>query len=161
MKHLERFGCKAFVHTPKQLRKKLDMRYKSGILVGYVLQTKGYKIWLPESRKVIETINVRFDESTPVKLDSNNHKFERVEAVLDPDYVTNNIILRTASYIDNNEIVLDEIYGESNESILVPPVGLGDDTFFPHVNSGRKSDVSQPNRNLIIIKLKIIVLKTN
>ncbi|GBM86039.1 hypothetical protein AVEN_30533-1 [Araneus ventricosus] len=93
------------------------MRSKSGILVGYALQTKGYRIWLPESRKVIETMNVRFDESTPVKLYSNNHKFEQVEAVLDPAYVTNKIPLRTASYIDNNEIVLDEIDRESESFI--------------------------------------------
>ncbi|GBO00662.1 hypothetical protein AVEN_225456-1 [Araneus ventricosus] len=33
------------------------------------------------------------------------------------------------------------IYG----SVLVPPVGLGDVTFLPHVNNG-KSDVFQPNR---------------
>ncbi|GBN00063.1 hypothetical protein AVEN_69841-1 [Araneus ventricosus] len=93
----------------EQLRKKLDMRSKSRILVGYALQTKEYRIWLPESRKVIETINVRFDESTPVKVDSNDHKFERVEAVLDPDYVAYKIPLRTAYNIDNNEIVVDEI----------------------------------------------------
>ncbi|GBO26123.1 hypothetical protein AVEN_110470-1 [Araneus ventricosus] len=92
------------------------MRSKSGILVGYALQTKGYRIWFPESRKVIETINVRFDESTSVNLDSNNHKFERVEVVLDPDYVKNKIPLRTASYIDNNEIVLYEIDKESKSS---------------------------------------------
>ncbi|GBM30959.1 Retrovirus-related Pol polyprotein from transposon TNT 1-94 [Araneus ventricosus] len=79
-------------------------------------QNGGYRIWLPESHKIIETINVRFDESTPVKVDSNNHKFERVEAVLDPDYVTNKIPLRTASYIDNDEIVLYEIDRESKSS---------------------------------------------
>ncbi|GBN92948.1 Retrovirus-related Pol polyprotein from transposon TNT 1-94 [Araneus ventricosus] len=117
IKHLKPFGCKAFIHIPKQLRKKLDMRSKSGILVGYTLQTKGYRIWLPEARKVIETINVRFNESTPVNLDSNNHKFERVEAVLDPDYVKNKIPLRTASYIDNNEIVLHKIDRESKSSL--------------------------------------------
>ncbi|GBM60261.1 Retrovirus-related Pol polyprotein from transposon TNT 1-94 [Araneus ventricosus] len=115
IKHLKPFGCKAFVHIPKQLRKKLDTRSKSGILVGYALQTKGYRIWLPEARKLIET-NVRFNESTPVNLDSNNHKFERVEAVLDPDYVKNKIPLRTASYNDNNEIVLHEIDRESKSS---------------------------------------------
>ncbi|GBN38138.1 hypothetical protein AVEN_182835-1 [Araneus ventricosus] len=66
--------------------------------------------------KLIETINVRFDKSTPVKVDSNDHKFERVEAVLDPHYVANKIPLRTASYIDNNEIVPDEIDRESKSS---------------------------------------------
>ncbi|GBM24442.1 Retrovirus-related Pol polyprotein from transposon TNT 1-94 [Araneus ventricosus] len=113
IKHLKLFGCKAFVHTPKQLRKKLDARSKSGILVGYALQTKGYRIRLTESRKVIETINVRFDESTPVKVDSNNYKFERVEAVLDPDYAITKIPLRTVFYIHNNEIISDEIDRES------------------------------------------------
>ncbi|GBO10568.1 hypothetical protein AVEN_267283-1 [Araneus ventricosus] len=49
-------------------------------------------------------------------MDSNNHKFERVEAVLDPDYVTNKISLRTASCIDNNEIVFYEIDKESKSS---------------------------------------------
>ncbi|GFY00926.1 retrovirus-related Pol polyprotein from transposon TNT 1-94 [Trichonephila clavipes] len=38
------------------------MRAKLGIMLGYALSTKGYRIWLIEENKVIETINVRFDE---------------------------------------------------------------------------------------------------
>ncbi|GBM16839.1 hypothetical protein AVEN_9417-1 [Araneus ventricosus] len=79
-------------------------------------KTKGYRICLPESRKVIETLNVRFEESTPVKVDSNNHKFEPVEAVLDSDYVIDKISLRTAFYIDDNEIAPDESDSESKFS---------------------------------------------
>ncbi|GFV23395.1 retrovirus-related Pol polyprotein from transposon TNT 1-94 [Trichonephila clavipes] len=60
--HLKRFGCLVFVGVPKQLRRKLDMRTKLGIMLGYALSTKGYRIWLIEENKVIETINVRFDE---------------------------------------------------------------------------------------------------
>ncbi|GFW27380.1 retrovirus-related Pol polyprotein from transposon TNT 1-94 [Trichonephila clavipes] len=51
------FGCLAFVGVPKQLRRKLDLRAKLGIMLGYALSTKGYRIWLIEENKVVETIN--------------------------------------------------------------------------------------------------------
>ncbi|GBM28889.1 Retrovirus-related Pol polyprotein from transposon TNT 1-94 [Araneus ventricosus] len=62
--HLKPFGCLAYVGVPKQIRKKLDMRAKLGIMMGYALHTKGYRIWLRDENKLIETINVWFDENT-------------------------------------------------------------------------------------------------
>ncbi|GBO39993.1 Retrovirus-related Pol polyprotein from transposon TNT 1-94 [Araneus ventricosus] len=62
--HLKPFGCLAYVGVPKQIRKKLDMRAKLGIMMGYALHTKGYRIWLRDENKLIETINVRFHENT-------------------------------------------------------------------------------------------------
>lgn len=47
--HLKRFGCVAYVHMPKQNRRKLDARAKLGIIVGYAIQTRGYRIWLLHS----------------------------------------------------------------------------------------------------------------
>ncbi|GBN00819.1 hypothetical protein AVEN_208715-1 [Araneus ventricosus] len=35
-------------------------------MIGYALHTKGYRIWLRDEKKLIETINVRFDENTKV-----------------------------------------------------------------------------------------------
>ncbi|GBL82378.1 Retrovirus-related Pol polyprotein from transposon TNT 1-94, partial [Araneus ventricosus] len=58
--HLKPFGIEAFVGIPKQRRSKLQMRAKRGVMVGYALQTKGYRIYLPEERRIIETINVSF-----------------------------------------------------------------------------------------------------
>ncbi|GBM11644.1 Retrovirus-related Pol polyprotein from transposon TNT 1-94 [Araneus ventricosus] len=62
--HLKPFGCLTYVGVPKQIRKKLDMRAKLGIMMGYALHTKGYRIWLRDENKLIETINVWFDENT-------------------------------------------------------------------------------------------------
>ncbi|GBN48440.1 Retrovirus-related Pol polyprotein from transposon TNT 1-94 [Araneus ventricosus] len=62
VKHLKAFGSTAYAGVPKQLRKKFDMRAKKGIMVGYALKTRGYRIWLPNERKIVETINVSFDE---------------------------------------------------------------------------------------------------
>ena len=35
--HLHIFGCEAFAHVPKELRKKLDPKSKKCIFLGYVL----------------------------------------------------------------------------------------------------------------------------
>lgn len=60
VKHLVPFGTITYICIPKQLRSKLQMRAKKGILVGYAMKTRGYRVWIPEDRKLIETINVRF-----------------------------------------------------------------------------------------------------
>ncbi|GFU75339.1 retrovirus-related Pol polyprotein from transposon TNT 1-94 [Trichonephila clavipes] len=59
--HLKPFGCLAYAGVPKQIRKKFDMRAKMGIMMGYAQRTKGYRIWLIDENKLVETINVRFD----------------------------------------------------------------------------------------------------
>lgn len=84
VKHLKPFGTKAFVGVPKQLRRKLDMRAKKGVLVGYALNTRGYRIWLPQERKIIETINVRFDETVKQEPEKRWVSSQQQGAVLDP-----------------------------------------------------------------------------
>ncbi|GFY20633.1 retrovirus-related Pol polyprotein from transposon TNT 1-94 [Trichonephila clavipes] len=54
--HLKPFGCLAYAGVPKQIRKKFDMRVKMGIM-------KGYRILLIGENKLVETINVRFEEN--------------------------------------------------------------------------------------------------
>lgn len=71
--HLRTFGSTVYVGIPKQLRKKLDMRAKVGIMVGYAMRTRGYRVFIKSENRVIETANVKFDENLKV-----------VEAVLDP-----------------------------------------------------------------------------
>ncbi|GFW67589.1 retrovirus-related Pol polyprotein from transposon TNT 1-94 [Trichonephila clavipes] len=62
--HLIPFGCLAYAGVPKQIRKKFDMRAKMGIMMGYAQRTKGYRIWLINENKLVETIN---DDSDRVK----------------------------------------------------------------------------------------------
>ncbi|KMQ81937.1 retroelement pol polyprotein, partial [Lasius niger] len=71
--HLRTFGCLAYVGSPKVLRSKLDMRAKMGIMVGYAIKTRGYRIWLTDEKKLVESVSVKFNE-----------KLRGVEAVLDP-----------------------------------------------------------------------------
>ena len=62
--YLRRFGCIAFVHTDDG---KLNPRAKKGILVGYPIGVKGYKIWLLEEKKCVVSRNVIFQENASYK----------------------------------------------------------------------------------------------
>ncbi|GFW43299.1 retrovirus-related Pol polyprotein from transposon RE1 [Trichonephila clavipes] len=55
--HLKPFGCLTYAGVPKQIRKKFDMRAKMGIMMGYAQRTKGYRIWLIDENKLVDTIN--------------------------------------------------------------------------------------------------------
>lgn len=53
----------AYVGVPKVNRKnKLHLKAKRGIMIGYGLRTKGYRIYFEDTGRVIETINVSFNE---------------------------------------------------------------------------------------------------
>lgn len=62
VKHLKVYGCLAYAHITKQGRHKLDSRGKECIFVGYSNQTKGYRLWDPIKRDIIQTKHVEFVE---------------------------------------------------------------------------------------------------
>lgn len=59
------FGCKAFVHVHKDKRNKLQSKVLEGTFIGYaqINGSKGYRVWLPQSRTIVESCDVTFDES--------------------------------------------------------------------------------------------------
>ena len=56
------FGCQAFVHIPKDERKKLDSKSRKCILLGYGTTTKGYRLYDPLKKKVFYSRDVIFNE---------------------------------------------------------------------------------------------------
>nr|GEU99660.1 retrovirus-related Pol polyprotein from transposon TNT 1-94 [Tanacetum cinerariifolium] len=56
--HLRIFGSIAYVYVPSQRRSKLDDRSKKHVFVGYDKQSKGYKLYNPVTRKVVEIYKV-------------------------------------------------------------------------------------------------------
>lgn len=62
VRHIQSFGTTVYVGVPKPLRGKLDPKAKKGILIGYSVETKGYKIWIPEAHKVIQSSDVVFSK---------------------------------------------------------------------------------------------------
>ncbi|GFY89263.1 hypothetical protein Acr_06g0012030 [Actinidia rufa] len=60
--NLKTFGCLCFSYIPQIKRDKLDKKAEPGIFVGYSLVSKAYKIYLPQSNKVIVSRDVHFSE---------------------------------------------------------------------------------------------------
>ncbi|CAL5368182.1 unnamed protein product [Camellia sinensis] len=60
--NLKAFGCLCFSYIPQVKRDKLDKKAESGIFVGYSSISKAYRIYLPQSNKVIVSRDVQFFE---------------------------------------------------------------------------------------------------
>ena len=61
-KHLKVFGCRAYVHIPKDERSKLDDKCKPCIFLGYGHEEFGYRLYDPVEKKVIRSRDVVFLE---------------------------------------------------------------------------------------------------
>lgn len=58
LQHLKVFGSRAMYHIPKQKRRKFDVKSKEGIFFGYADNSKGFRIFNPDSGEVIITRDV-------------------------------------------------------------------------------------------------------
>ncbi|GBN60008.1 Retrovirus-related Pol polyprotein from transposon TNT 1-94 [Araneus ventricosus] len=59
IRHCRTFGSLAYVYVPTVNRNKLQPKAKIGILVDYAVNRRGYRVWLPKERKVVESIHVK------------------------------------------------------------------------------------------------------
>jgi transposase InsO family protein len=61
--HMRVFGARAYIHVPKDLRRKLDFVSERGTFIGYEPNTKGYRILL-DTGVIKASRDVIFDEDT-------------------------------------------------------------------------------------------------
>ena len=61
------FGCRAFVHVPRDERSKLDSKTKQCIFLGYSNEEFGYRLWDPTTKKIIRSRDVVFFEDQTIK----------------------------------------------------------------------------------------------
>ncbi|KAG6779810.1 hypothetical protein POTOM_016210 [Populus tomentosa] len=53
--HLRVFGCRAFVHFPRDERSKLDSKTKQCIFLGSEDDEFGYRLWDPKEKKIVRS----------------------------------------------------------------------------------------------------------
>jgi hypothetical protein len=56
------FGCLCFSHIPQAKRDKLDKKSEPDIFVGYSSSSKAYKVYQPQTGKIIVSRDVFFNE---------------------------------------------------------------------------------------------------
>ena len=63
LSHLKKFGCKAYVHIDKSLRRKFEPKAKACLFVGYCADSAmgTYELLFPEEKRIIRSRNVIFN----------------------------------------------------------------------------------------------------
>ncbi|RDY13059.1 hypothetical protein CR513_02068, partial [Mucuna pruriens] len=127
--HLRVFGCKAFVHVPKDERSKLGMKTRQCIVIGYGHDEYDYKMYDPVEKKLIRSRDVQFMEDQTIEdidkvkkytLEKDNSLSE-IDLVRMPvhdfDTADNNV----QNAVEEQEMSQDENLGDALEP---PPVQL-------------------------------------
>lgn len=70
VKHLRNFGDRVLCLDNRQGKSKLQKKTKEGIFLGYSNESKGYRVWIPETKSLITSRDVKFFGS------SKNGEFE-------------------------------------------------------------------------------------
>lgn len=104
--HLRIFGCKAFVHIPKNERLKLDVKTTQCIFIGYGQDEFGYRFYDPAEKKLVRTCDVVFFEDQIIE---DFNKAEKVysqssESLVNVDPVPLNIVPEENFHDDENQV---------------------------------------------------------
>lgn len=63
VRHLRVFGCKAYVHVPKDQRRAFEPKTREMVFVGYPVDMKGWQCWDPVTDEVLVSRDVKFDKT--------------------------------------------------------------------------------------------------
>jgi hypothetical protein len=99
------FGCSAYYHVTES---KLDPRAKKAIFLGFSGGVKGYRLWCSESKKVILSRDVTFDESGMLQQEKSQEKEKQSGDAQQVELETSVIPIKTVQTIPTE--------GDSDES---------------------------------------------
>ncbi|KAI3715248.1 hypothetical protein L6452_22221 [Arctium lappa] len=74
IKYFKSFGCKCYVLNDRDNLNKFSPKADEGVFLGYSSNSAAYRVFLLSARKVIESVNVKFDEAA--NLASGQHSSE-------------------------------------------------------------------------------------
>ncbi|GMP62704.1 hypothetical protein CsSME_00024701 [Camellia sinensis var. sinensis] len=103
------FGCPAYFHVTES---KLDPRAKKAIFLGFGAGVKGYRLWCPESKKVLIRRDVTFDESAMLKQPDPQQNEEALKKSVQVEFETP---AKTSQPINHPEEVSEDSSEESSD----------------------------------------------
>ena len=104
--HLRVFGCKSFVHVPKDERSKLDAKARQCIFIGYGLDGEfGYRLYDPVQKKLVRSRDVVFIEDQTI---DDIDKTEKVDSQGSGDLIDVNPVPLDSS----PDPIQDDVHGD-------------------------------------------------
>ena len=115
--HFKVFGCKAYMHVPKENRKKWDSKTKKGIFVAYSITSKGYRLYDPVSRKICVSRDVLFDEDEFIQRKKEIQVFDTSDSENEEEIQETNEAMPQATQEDHDTIDNEESTSEETDVI--------------------------------------------
>ncbi|KAM7489733.1 hypothetical protein LguiB_027217 [Lonicera macranthoides] len=106
--NLKTFGCLCFSYIPQVKRDKLDKKAESAIFVGYSSISKAYRIYLPQSNKIIVSRDVQF-----LELDNWNWENDKTLEIQEENDDMDDVPVR-------GTISLSDVYQRCNVAVREP-----------------------------------------
>ncbi|KAM3204267.1 hypothetical protein P3L10_027676 [Capsicum annuum] len=105
--HLRVFGCKSFVHVPKDERSKLDVKTRQSIFIGYGQDEFGYHFYDSVEKKLVRSRDVVFFEDQTIE---DFDKAEKVDSQSSESLVDVDIVPLTTTpeenQVDNEDMIM-------------------------------------------------------
>ncbi|KAG8471369.1 hypothetical protein CXB51_036995 [Gossypium anomalum] len=107
--HLRVFGCKTFVHVPKDEKSKLDAKTRQCIFIGYGLDGEfGYRLYDPVQKKLVRSRDVVFIEDQTI---DDIDKTEKVDSQDSGDLINVNPVPLDSS----PDLIQDDVHGDVSD----------------------------------------------
>ncbi|TXG65804.1 hypothetical protein EZV62_007079 [Acer yangbiense] len=141
------FGCPAYFHVTES---KLDPRAKKAIFVGFSEGVKGFRLWNSESKKIILSRDVTFDESAMLKQIPRGIENENPNSLQQVEFETPKKSEKapTVDHPDDEFDDQDEISVEVEDSAPVPKIRQQPESI---ATSRPKRDIRRPARYTDIV----------
>ncbi|KAJ9559214.1 hypothetical protein OSB04_013828 [Centaurea solstitialis] len=118
VEHFKVWGSIAHVHVPGEKRSKLDDKSVTCILVGLSEESKGYRLLNPQTKKIITSKDVRFEEDKLWEWGADQGKKNEPEMTWgDDEQQEENVV--DEDICDDEEVYEDDNHGETEESRAV------------------------------------------
>ena len=145
------FGCPVYYHVKDS---KLDPRAKKAIFMGFSSGVKGYKLWCIETKKIIHSRDVTFNESEFVKPIK---QVEESTVKSNPQQVEFETPIVSSKFVNiDNDIVIDEgnNLDESEAPILTP----SQSTKFIAVRRSKR-EIRKPTRYVDVVAYALPIVE--
>ena len=145
LSNLQIFGSSCWYIIPKSKIKKLDKRSRKAIFIGYLENSKGYKLWDPELKRPISSRDVIFKSD----LTADDIQFEDFKAsdITDQGEELERMVSNINSSSDENSLNQDKTSSKSDINNVLQPMSqeVREETF-NHDTNETKSKNQRPVR---------------
>jgi hypothetical protein len=104
--HMKVFGCIAYAHVSKENIRKMDDKSVKCIFIGYSTETRSYRLFDPQAKKVIISKDVVFDEQGIYQSELVQLKLKEGIVTIDGEFLFQHVAIVITSLV----LVMEEVH---------------------------------------------------